>query len=261
MQQSVIITGGANGIGLYSAKHFASLGLNIGLVDQNSEKLKEAVSLIQSAYNVKCNPYVVNVSDEGESRSAFDQILTEMKDPLLLFNNAGIMPRQVGSIEELPLEHFKEMLSIHLNGTFIWSKLAVPLMKERGFGRIVNMSSFMGITGSPFRLDYVTAKAGIAGMTRGLATELARFGITVNAIAPGFVLTETLQERVKKGYIDSVKISERTPVGRWATPDEISNAVAFLMSEKSGYITGQILPIDGGTAMSLLVGENIGPLS
>ena len=222
--------------------------------------MKEAVSLIQSAYNVKCNPYVVNVSDEGESRSAFDQILAEMKDPLLLFNNAGIMPRQVGSIEELPLEHFKEMLSIHLNGTFIWSKLAVPLMKERGFGRIVNMSSFMGITGSPFRLDYVTAKAD-RWHDPWTCDRTGQICITVNAIAPGFVLTETLQERVKKGYIDSVKISERTPVGRWATPDEISNAVAFLMSEKSGYITGQILPIDGGTAMSLLVGENIGPLS
>tara|TARA_B100001093_G_scaffold520107_1_gene612742 strand:+ start:4518 stop:5315 length:798 start_codon:yes stop_codon:yes gene_type:complete len=261
MEKTAIITGGANGIGYSSAKQLASLGFKIALIDRDTQKLGNAVEIIQSTHNVECKSYIADVSNEDESELAYDRILAELKQPLLLFNNAGIMPRQLGPVEQLPTKNFNEMINIHLNGAFIWSKLVIPKMKECGYGRIVNMSSFMGITGSPFRLDYVTAKAGLVGMTRGLATELARFGITVNAVAPGFVLTETLKERVTNGFIDAEKISERTPVGRWATPDEISSAVAFLMSDKSSYITGHVLPIDGGTAMSLLIGENIGSLS
>ena len=256
MEKTVIITGGANGIGFNSAKHLASLGFKIALVDRDNQKLLEAVEVIKSTHDIACKSYVADVTNEHESALAYDQILAEFEQPVLLFNNAGIMPRQKGPVEELSIKNFKEMINIHINGAFIWSKIVIPKMKECGYGRIVNMSSLMGITGSPFRLEYVTAKAGLVGMTRGLATELAKFGITVNAVAPGFVLTETLKDRVTKGIIDAEKISERTPVGRWATPDEISSAVAFLMSEKSSYITGHVLPVDGGTAMSWMVGED-----
>ncbi len=168
------------------------------------------------------------------------------------------MQQETNFSEKLPLEYFDKMIDVHLKGAMIWNKLSIPLMKKQRYGRIINLSSFMGLVGSPLRLNYVTAKAAIIGMTRSLAVETSRFGITVNAIAPGFVLTDTLKKRAKNGMIDAEKIAERTPVGRWATPEDISRVISFLIEKKSSYITGIVMPVDGGISIGLDLGEDIG---
>jgi NAD(P)-dependent dehydrogenase (short-subunit alcohol dehydrogenase family) len=178
-------------------------------------------------------------------------------DPSVLVNNAGIVVRQKARLEDLPEEHFDEMMAIHVNGTLNWSRLVLPAMRAKGFGRIINISSVNAMAAVPYRIGYVTAKKAIRGVTEALALETARAGITVNAIAPGYILTDVLKKRAEAGILDKRAIADRTPVGRWGTPDEIAKAALYLASTDASFVTGSTLVVDGGLSVRGDAGEDL----
>ena len=177
----------------------------------------------------------------------------------VLINNAGIMAQEVRPFHEQPIAHFDRMLAIHLRGSALFSALVVPGMRAAGFGRIVNLSSVLGLVGLPYRLGYGVAKTAIIGLTRALAMENARFGITVNALAPGYIATETNLERGRLGLLNYELYAERTPVGRWGRPEEIARVIRFLADPASAFITGAVIAVDGGYTARGDPGDDLGP--
>jgi NAD(P)-dependent dehydrogenase (short-subunit alcohol dehydrogenase family) len=257
--QVALVTGGASGIGRATADALAAAGADIGIVDLDQEKATAAIEAITGAHDVKGTHAMADVADEAETAAAHGAITDALGPVTVLINNAGIMAQEVRPFHEQPIANFDRMLAIHLRGTALFSALCVPAMREAGFGRIVNLSSVLGLVGLPYRLGYGVAKTAIIGLTRSLALENARFGITVNAIAPGYVATDTNVERAARGLLDFDLYAERTPVGRWGRPEEIARVIAFLADPASAFITGAVFPIDGGYTARGDPGEDLGP--
>lgn len=254
---SAIVTGAAQGIGFAIARTLAARGHAIAIVDLNDTSARAAANSIGRDFGVPTAHAVVDVSDAQASATAFEALHKVLGSPSILVNNAGIVVRQKARLEDLPEGHFDEMMAIHVGGTLNWSRLVLPDMRASGTGRIVNLSSVNALAAVPYRIGYVTAKKAIMGVTEALALETARSGITVNAVAPGYVLTDMLRKRAEAGILDHDKIAERTPLGRWAAPDEIANAVAFLASPEASYITGTTLVVDGGLSIRGDAGEDL----
>jgi NAD(P)-dependent dehydrogenase (short-subunit alcohol dehydrogenase family) len=208
--------------------------------------------------NIATSAAACDVSDAASVESAIAQVASECKGLHVLVNNAGIMTPQLALAPDMPTEDFDRMIAVHLRGTFLCSRAAIPYMRAAKFGRIVNLSSVLGILGLPYRIGYAAAKTGINGITRALAVETARHGITVNAVAPGYILTSTLRERLDQGKLNYALYAERAPAGRWGLPEEVGRLIAFLAQPGSGFITGTVIPIDGGYTMRGDPGEDIG---
>jgi NAD(P)-dependent dehydrogenase (short-subunit alcohol dehydrogenase family) len=175
-------------------------------------------------------------------------------------NNAGIMQRLARDHHELPDDDLDRMLDVHVRGSALCAGVVLPAMRESGFGRIINLSSVIGLIGLQRRTAYSTAKAAIAGLTRGLALENGRYGVTANAIAPGFILTQVLQDKISDGRLNYDLFAEHAAVGRWGRPWEIGRVAAFLAEPASGFITGAIWSVDGGFGANGNPGEPLGPL-
>lgn len=253
-----LVTGGGSGIGRATAQALAAAGADVGIVDLALKPAQAVADAIAAEHGVRTAIAEADVADEAAARVAHERIATALGPVTVLVNNAGIMAQEVRPFHEQPIAHFDRMLAIHLRGSALFSALAVPGMRQAGFGRIVNLSSVLGLVGLPYRLGYGVAKTAIIGLTRALAMENARFGITVNAIAPGYIATETNLERGRQGLLDYDLYAERTPVGRWGRPEEIARVITFLADPASAFITGAILPIDGGYTARGDPGEDIG---
>jgi 3-oxoacyl-[acyl-carrier protein] reductase len=186
----------------------------------------------------------VNVGSEEEVQVFFEKILEETGRIDVLVNNAGIT--RDGLLVRMKEKDWDDVLDINLKGTFICTKMATkPMMKQR-YGRIINITSVVGASGNPGQANYVASKAGIIGFTKAVAKELGSRGITVNAVAPGFVetdMTASLSEKVKEFMISQI------PLGRAGRPEDVSDAVLFLASERASYITGQVIHVSGGMYM------------
>ena len=254
---TAIITGGAAGIGYAIATAFAQQGYQIAIVDRDPALVDNAAQLLTQDTGEKIISAVADVANAEQCESAYKNIEDEFGTVAVLVNNAGIMPPVKGRIEELPADDFQHMMNVHLGGTVNWCRLVIPGMREARFGRIINMSSVNAVQPVPYRSAYVTAKKAIRGLTEALALECARAGITVNAIAPGYILTDTLKERAERGLIDHDAIAAKTPVGRWGDPHEIAHAALFLAAAESAYITGTTLSIDGGLPLRGDADENL----
>ena len=257
--RAALITGGAAGIGRATAEALAAAGADVGIVDLDQAKASAAIEAITGAHGIEGTHAVADVADAAETAAAHAAITDALGPITVLVNNAGIMAQEVRPFHEQPIAHFDRMLAIHLRGTALLSALCVPDMREAGFGRIINLSSVLGLVGLPYRLGYGVAKTAIIGLTRSLALENARFGITVNAIAPGYIATDTNVQRAARGLLDFDLYAERTPVGRWGRPEEIARVVVFLADPASDFITGAVFPIDGGYTARGDPGENLGP--
>jgi NAD(P)-dependent dehydrogenase (short-subunit alcohol dehydrogenase family) len=241
-----VITGGASGIGFEVARELARLGGAIGILDLHEEAAGSAALQIAKDYSCIAVSIAANVADPDAVNAAFDQLALQLGPIGVLINCAGIMTPRMVPLTEMSVSEFEEMLNIHVKGTFICSQAALPEMQRQSFGRIINISSVLGILGLPFRIGYATAKTAIVGFTRSLAVEVARQGVTVNAVAPGYILTSTLQKRVDDNMIDYGRLAERAPVGRWGLPEEVARMIGFLSLPGSAFITGAIIPVDGG---------------
>ncbi len=242
--KSALVTGGSRGIGKAIALRLARQGADVAFSYKGNAAAAEATAGEIQALGRHAMAIQADVSDPAAADGVVKRALDELGKVDILVNNAGITRDDL--IMRMSQEAWREVLETNLFGAF-WMIKAVtrPMLKARG-GRIINMTSVSGQAGQTGQANYSAAKAGLIGLTKATARELASRGITVNAVAPGFVLTELTQD-----LPDALKdeITSRTPLGRFGTTEEIADAVAFLASDEAGYITGQVLAVDGGLVM------------
>ncbi len=239
-----IITGSARGIGRAIAETLARRGCDVVIADINQESAEATAKEIAAATNQKTLAVGVNVSDFASANALVERTLAEFGKVDILVNNAGLTrDKLVMRMEEADWDI---VIDVNLKGAFNCSKAVVRSMMKQRYGRIVNISSVSGQAGQTGQANYSASKAGLIGLTKALARELASRQITVNAVAPGFVLTALTQD-LSAELKDA--IVKATPLGRMGTPEEIAYAVAFLASDDASYITGQVLAVDGGMVM------------
>ncbi len=241
MEKFALITGGSRGIGRATAVLFARKGINVAVNYLNNDKAaKETIKMLEE-FKVKAFMVKADVSVEDEVRRMFDVIKKEFGSLQIVVNNAGLSTHFTP--EELTLEEWNRVIAVNLTGAFLVTKYAIPFLKESGWGRIINVSSLRAFSGSPKGVHYSSAKAGLLGFTRSMALYLAKFNITVNAVAPGYTRTD-----MTAGYLKTREneINAKIPLGRVAEPEEIAEVIYFLASEASSYITGEVITANGG---------------
>ncbi|RPH52529.1 MAG: 3-oxoacyl-[acyl-carrier-protein] reductase [Desulfobacteraceae bacterium] len=244
MKRTVVVTGGSRGIGRAICLAFAGPEANVYFnYSSASAASMETEELVARAGGF-AKGFQVNVGSEKEVESFFSKIMEDTGRVDVLVNNAGIT--RDGLLARMKEKDWDDVLDINLKGTFICTKTVTrPMMKQR-YGRIINISSVVGASGNPGQANYVASKAGIIGFTKAVAKELGSRGITVNAVAPGFVetdMTASLSEKVKELMISQI------PLGRSGRPEDVAAAVLFLASEGACYITGQVIHVSGGMYM------------
>lgn len=238
--QVAIITGGARGIGLATAHAFGANGATVILWDVSTEQGNAAARELADA-GITAAFRQVDVTDYAAVESAAADIVSQFGRIDILVNNAGIT--RDNRLVKMSPEEFQQVVDVNLKGVFNCTKAVAPHMIERGYGRIANASSVVGLYGNFGQTNYVATKSGVIGMSKVWARELGRKGITVNAVAPGFVATDMV-ETVPEKVIEAV--SARTPVGRLGKPEEIAAAYLFLCSPEASFVTGTVLSVDGG---------------
>lgn len=257
----VVITGAADGIGWATAQCLASDGWQVALLDLNGKSVKERASQLGSGHA----GWSCDVTDAEAVKACVAGIQSQFGSINALVNNAGIADQTLPTLKQ-DIDAFDRVLSVHLRGTFLMSQQVIACMNEQTRdeqgvrGAIVNIGSIASVGGIPGRNAYCAAKAGVLGMTRALASEWARRGIRVNAVAPGYVKTELVKKLVAQHAIDDLAIAKRTPMGRMAETAEIANAISFLVSPQASYITGVVLPVDGGWSALGAPEGTLGPI-
>ena len=235
-----IITGGADGLGKAAAVRFASEGAVVFIWDMNETKGQQSVEEI-TAIDGKAFFMKVNTALFNEVESATNSVIEQCGRIDILINNAGIT--RDSTLKKMTLDLWQQVIDVNLTGVFNCAKCVSAIMVEKGYGRIINTSSVVALYGNFGQTNYVATKAGVIGLTKTLAKELGRKGVTVNAVAPGFIATEM----VKKMPENVLKaMEEKVPVGRLGLPEEIASAYLFLASDEAAYINGTTLSVDGG---------------
>lgn len=236
----VIITGGAQGIGKAAAQRFAAEGATVVIWDINEQKTSDLVTeLISQGW--LADSVEVDITSLVSSAAAAKTVFDRYGRIDILINNAGIT--RDASLLKMTTEQFDEVMNINLKGVFNCTKVVAPYMIEQGYGRVINTSSVVGVYGNFGQTNYAASKAGVIGMTKVWARELGRKGITVNAVAPGYITTG-MTAQIPQHLIDQAK--ERIPVGRMGTPEDIAHAYLFLASDEAAFINGAVLHVDGG---------------
>ncbi len=231
-----IITGASGSIGSAIATSLHSMGAHVVLSGTNVEKLKTLGDSLKTRYSI-------SVCDLQDQKSC-EKLITDVPDLNILVCNAGITEDGLGI--RMSTESFKKVLDVNLTSTFILNREALKVMFKAKYGRIINISSVVALAGNKGQSNYCASKAGLIGMTKALAKEVAQRGITINAIAPGFItsnMTNGLPDKYKEAAIQEI------PQGRFGTPEDVAYAVAYLASVQSGYVTGHTLHINGGMLM------------
>ncbi len=242
--KAAVVTGGSRGIGRAIALRLAEQGADVCFSFSRNQAAAEDTAETVRALGRRALQVQADVTDPAAAEALIKAATVEFGRIDILVNNAGITRDDL--IMRMSTEAWREVLETNLFGAFYTLKAVTrPMLKARG-GRIINITSVSGQAGQMGQANYSAAKAGLIGLTKASARELASRGITVNAVAPGFVLTELTQELPEKLQAE---ITERTPLGRFGTPEDISAAVCFLASDEAAYITGQVLAVDGGLVM------------
>lgn len=239
-RKTVLITGGAGGIGSAAAVAFANEGLNV-VINYHSSK-DEALLLQEKIISMGQNALAIraDVSDRAEVEQMFSQIKNHFGGVDVLINNAGIAQQKMFC--DITQDDFDTMFGIIVKGAFNCSQLALPFMVHNKYGKIINISSMWGVTGASCEVHYSAAKAALIGLTKALARELAPSHINVNCIAPG-VIDTNMNASLGQETLELLK--EESPMGRFGTPEEVASLMTFLASDKSDFITGQVIGVDG----------------
>jgi len=238
-----IVTGGANGIGQATALRFLKEGAKVAIWDINEENGKK-VAAEWAAQGLTCKFYKVNTADLDAVQQGADAVANDFGQIDILINNAGIT--RDASLKKMSPLQWQQVIDVNLTGVFYCTKVVSAYMSERNYGRIINAASVVALYGNFGQSNYVASKAGVIGMTKVWARELGRKGITVNAIAPGFIKTEMV-ETIPAEYI--AELESRTPLGRMGSPDDVANAYLFLASDEAAFINGVTLSVDGGLVL------------
>ena len=241
MTRTVLITGGAKGIGAACAEHFACLGCNVVINYLTSETLAKNLQkeLSDRGYNVLT--VKADVSSKPQVEKMFELADKTFGGVDILINNAGIS--KIGIFNDFSEEDYDNIFDVNMKSAYLCSKYAVSHMLKKHWGRIINISSMWGLVGASCEVPYSASKAALIGFTKSLAKELAPSGITVNSLAPGFIDTDMnahISEQDRTDFIESI------PISRAGIPMEVAHAAAFFADERSSYITGQVLAVDGG---------------
>lgn len=238
--QVALVTGAARGLGRAIAMTLARAGAKVACIDVNEETLGETVTAIEAAGGTAL-AVACDVTDSERVNEAVKQVVALWGGLNIVVNNAGITRDSL--IMRMKDEQWDSVISINLRGTFLFTRAAIrPMMKGR-YGRIINIASVSGLMGNPAQANYSASKAGVIGLTRTVAREVAKRGITVNAVAPGFIATEMT---AKLGDEILEEVRKQIPLGHLGEPQDIADAVLYLASEAAGFITGQVLTVDGG---------------
>lgn len=242
--RTAIVTGGSRGIGKAICLELARQGVNIVLCYAGNEALAAETAAECEALGVKAIAQKCNVAVESEVKALVDAAMVAFGRVDILVNNAGITRDKL--MMTMSEADFDSVLNTNLKGTFLCTKAVTRIMMKQRYGRIVNMSSVVGVHGNAGQVNYAASKAGVIGLTKSAAKELASRGITVNAVAPGFIdtdMTQALSESTRTALLSTI------PAGKLGAAEDIANAVAFLSCDEAGYITGQVLGVDGGMGM------------
>ncbi|MCC6453710.1 MAG: 3-oxoacyl-[acyl-carrier-protein] reductase [Caldilineaceae bacterium] len=242
--KSVLVTGSSSGIGAAIAQEFAGRGAKVAIHYRGNAQGAETVAATLREKGAECSLYQADVSDSAQAAELVKQVQSDLGGLDILVNNAGTTRDTL--LLSMSDEQWDAVINTNLRSVYAVSRAALRGMIRKRWGRIISITSVVGLTGQAGQANYAASKAGIIGFTKSLAREVASRNITVNAVAPGFVpsaLTNVLTEEQKAGIISN------TPMGRMGTPDEVAWAVAFLAAERSGFITGQVLTVDGGLVM------------
>ena len=238
--KNALITGASGGIGGAIAKSLSKMGANIVISGTREEKLQS----LKSEISGKCEILTCNLSDIEQVENLFAKAEEFFGSIDILVCNAGITKDNL--IMRIKNEDWDDVLNINLKSTFILNKNAATKMIRRKFGRIINISSVVGVSGNPGQANYCASKAGMIGMGKSIAMDVAKRGVTINAVAPGFIatdMTEALNDKQK------VTINDKIPAGKMGSVDDIASAVCYLASNEAGYVTGQTLYVNGGMLM------------
>ena len=236
-----LITGSSRGIGAVIARRMAEAGARIALNYNASPGAATEVRNAIAAAGGDAMLIAGDVSDEGQTQHAVKAVLEQFGRIDILVNNAGIHRDRL--LLRMSPADFDEVLQVNLRGAFLCTKYVMPHFVRQHYGRVINMSSVVGLTGNPGQANYAAAKAGLIGFTKAVAREVASRNVTVNAVAPGYIATgmvEGLTEEQRR------QILERIPMGRFGTSEDVAETILFLSSEGAGYLTGQVLTVDGG---------------
>jgi len=235
--RTVLVTGAARGVGRAIGEHFHAAGAAVYIVDNDAEAVKATAAETGMA------GLVADVSSTAQVAEVVGRAVADTGRVDVLVNNAGIL--RDGVVWKLTDEDYEDVMAVHAGGTFRFTRAVVPYLRGQGGGRIINVTSYSGLRGNPGQSNYSMAKAGIIGFTKTVAKELARFGITVNAISPN---AQTRMIEAIPGDKQAM-LTAATPMRRFGDAREMAAAVAFLASDEASYITGVVLPVDGGISL------------
>ena len=242
-----LVTGGGSGLGLAIARGLAAAGARVVLNGRGQDKLDSAAAALRGD-GLAVETAAFDVADSVAVGAGIAELASRVGAIDILVNNAGIQHR--APIEDFSDADWRRLMATNLDAPFYLARAVIPAMKKKGAGKIINIASLASTLARPTTVPYQTSKGGIAMFTRGLAVELAPHGIQVNAIAPGFFRTE-MNTALTTNADFTAWVEKRTPAGRWAEPSELAGVAVFLASSAAGYVTGQILYVDGGFTASM----------
>lgn len=240
--KTAIVTGGSRGIGAAICKRFAEQGANIALLYAGNTQKAEETKAALLEMGVKAEAYQCNVADAEQVAAVCKQIIKDFGVADILVNNAGITKDKLVPMMKVP--DFDSVVDTNLKGAFYMIKQLYPVFMKQKSGKIINISSVSGLMGNPGQTNYSASKAGLIGLTKSVAKELASRNVNCNAIAPGFVATD-----MTENLSENNALVDHIPMKRFAQPEDIANLALFLASDQSDYITGEVIRIDGGLAM------------
>jgi len=243
--KNILITGGSRGIGKACVELFLKAGANVAFTFQSAKNEADQV-IADYTGSLKLKHYKLNLANTNEIEKVIGIILNDFRNIDVLVNNAGIWKE--AAIDQMTIDEWNEMMNINLTSTYLITKLIIPGMKKNKFGRIINIASTAGQRGEAFHSHYAASKGGMISLTKSLASELGQHNITVNCVAPGWVITDMTTDSLADEKIFK-KVLGDIPLNKVAQPEEIAGPVLFLASQLASHITGEILNVNGGSVL------------